>query len=94
MARAVLLAGTAFIEPQSEQSADLPEREAELLGVLDEAQAVNRTVGKHPVARQRARRAREEPTPLIIANGVAVDAGTIRRLANRKPGHRRVVRLR
>src|SRR5579885_499106 len=85
--RADLLARAALIEPEPEQFADLFEREAERLGVLDETQPVDGVVGKDPVARHRARRAREKPAPFVVTDSLAIDAGAVRQLADCEPGH-------
>ena len=69
-------------DPQSEQSLDLIQREAQLLRVLDEAEARDRVVRVLAVAGRRAPRGREEASPLVITDRLDVDVGSRGDLVN------------
>src|SRR5206468_10490626 len=66
------IAGSAVSDPQGEQLLDLLQREAELLGVLDEAEARHRVVGVLAIPGRSAARSREEATALVIADRLDV----------------------
>src|SRR5437870_1406426 len=63
-------------DPQSEQSLDLIQREAQLLRVLDEAEARDRVVRVLAVAGRRAPRGREQASPLVITDRLDVHVGS------------------
>src|SRR5881296_3279639 len=62
-------------DPQSQQSLDLIQREAQLLRVLDEAEAHDRVVGVLAVAGRRAPRGREQASALVITDRLDVHVG-------------------
>src|SRR3989449_3807670 len=62
-------------DPQSEQSLDLIQREAQLLRVLDEPEARDRVVRVLAVAGRRAPRGREQASPLVITDRLDVHVG-------------------
>src|SRR5207253_2425227 len=72
----------AMPDPQPEQFLDLLQRETELLGVFDEAEAGHHVVGVLAIPRRSAPRGRKEPTPLVIADRLDVHVGCRRDLSN------------
>jgi hypothetical protein len=58
-----------------EQLADLAQPQAGPLGALDEAQPSERVLVVEPVAGRRAVRWRQQPDPLVVADGVGAEAG-------------------
>jgi len=76
------IAGRAVPDAQPEQFLDLLQRETELLGVLDEAQARHRVIGVLAISSGWAPRGRKEATPLVIADRLDVHVGRVRDLTN------------
>src|SRR2546425_2836875 len=76
------IAGGPVPDAQPEQLLDLLQRETELLGVLDEAQARHRVIGVLPISSRRAPRGREKAPPLVIADRLDVHVGRVRDLTN------------
>src|SRR5690606_14469799 len=73
--------------PQYQQLADLLQREAELLGTLDESDVRDVLRRVFPVAGGRAGRLREQAAFLVITHRVDVDVGTLGDLARREGSH-------
>src|SRR5437763_4761282 len=71
------IAGSAVSDPQGEQLLDLLQREAELLGVLDEAEARHRVVGVLAIPGRSAARGRKQATPLVITDRLDVHVGRV-----------------
>src|SRR2546425_7357076 len=76
------IAGRAVPDAQPEQLLDLPQRETELLGVLDEAEARHRVVGVLAVTRSWTLRCRQKAPPLVIADRPGAHPG-----CRRNPNH-------
>src|SRR2546422_674826 len=76
------IAGGAVPDAQPEQLLDLLQRETELLGVLDEAEARHRVVGVLAITSRSAPWGREEAPPLVIADRLDVHVGRVRDLAD------------
>src|SRR2546425_6879784 len=74
------IAGGPAPHAQPEQLLDLLQRETELLGVLDEAQARHRVVSVLAVARRGTLRRRKEAPPLVIADRLDVHVSRVRDL--------------
>src|SRR5947209_11341726 len=62
-------------DPQAEQVLDFTQGEAQLLSVLDEAEARDRVVRVLAVAGRRAPRGREQASPLVITDRLDVHVG-------------------
>src|SRR5881409_1711407 len=75
-------ARSSVTDPQSEQSLDLIQREAQLLRVLDEAEARDRVVRVLAVAGRRAPRGREQASPLVVTDRLDVHVGRCGDLAD------------
>src|SRR5216684_3679294 len=69
-------------DPQPEQLLDLPQRETEFLGVLDEAEARHRLVGVLAIPGRSAARSRKKSPPLVIADRLDVHVGRFRDLTD------------
>src|SRR5207253_296646 len=67
------IAALVVAEPQ--EFFDLVEREAEILGALDEPDHAHRIVRKFAVARFAPRRLRQQPAPFVVSERLHVDAG-------------------
>src|SRR3989475_3521703 len=76
------IACRAMPDAQPEQLLDLLQRETELLGVLDEAEAGHRVIGVLAITSRSAPRGRKEATPLVIADRLDVHVGRVRDLTN------------
>src|SRR2546427_3917208 len=76
------IAGGPVTDAQPEQLLDLLQRETQLLGVLDEAEARHRVIGELAISSRSAPRGRKEATPLVIANRLDVHVGGGRDLTN------------
>src|SRR2546425_12770174 len=76
------IAGGAVPDAQPEQLLDLLQREAKLLGMLDEAEARYRVVPILAVSGRRAPRVRKKTPPLVVADRLDVHVGRVRDLAN------------
>lgn len=70
---------------QTQQVPDLLQAEAELLRPLDETQALHMFRCVVPDATQGLRRLRDEPPPLVIADGFHIDPGVSGKSADRAP---------
>src|SRR5438128_7140626 len=75
-------AGGPVADAQPEQLLDLLQRETELLGVLDEAQARHRVIGVLAISSGSAPRRRKEAAPFVIADRLDVHVGRVRDLTN------------
>src|SRR3989475_4636340 len=69
-------------DAQPEQLLDLTQRETELLGVLDEAEARHRVVGVLAIPCRSAARSRKQATPLVITDRLDVHVGRVRDLTD------------
>src|SRR2546425_1114239 len=76
------VAGGAVSDAQPEQLLDLLQRETELLGVLDEAEAGHRVVGVLAVSSRSAPGGRKQAAPLVIADRLDVHVGRVRDLTD------------
>src|SRR5438445_455938 len=76
------IAGSTVADAQPEQLLDLLQRETELLGVLDEAQARHRVIGVLAISSGSAPRRRKEAAPFVIADRLDVHVGRVRDLTN------------
>src|SRR3989441_4569550 len=72
----------AVTDAQPEQLLNLLQRETELLGVLDEAEARHRVVGVLAIPSRSAPRGRKEAPPLVIADRLDVHVGRRRDLTD------------
>jgi hypothetical protein len=64
------IAGSAVSDPQGEQLLDFLQREAEFLGMPDEAEARHRVVGVLTVPGRGAPRCGDEAAPLVVTYGL------------------------
>ena len=76
------IAGRAVPDAQPEQLLNLLQRETELLGVLDEAEARHRVVGVLAVTGSCTLRCRKEAPSLVIADRLDVHVGCGRNLTD------------
>ena len=79
------IAGGAVPDAEAQQLVDLTQREAQLLGVLDEAQARYRVVRVLAIAGRGALRSRKETPPLVVADRVDGDVALRRELLDPVP---------
>src|SRR5207237_8694070 len=82
------IAGSAVSDPQGEQLLDLLEREAELLGLLDEAEPADCVVDVLAIARSGAPRSGDDAAEFVIADGLNGQVGRGRDLADAQRPHR------
>jgi hypothetical protein len=71
-------------DPQCQQFADLFQREAQLLGAFDEAQARNIRCIVDAIAGLVANWLRQEPAPLVVAHGFDTDTRSVCKCADQK----------
>lgn len=76
------IACSLLIHTQPQQVFYFLEREPEILGTLDEANAFRSVVGVLPVARPSTEGLGDQTPPLVVTNGLVVYMGALRKLAD------------